>query len=296
MWPLLVLLIPLFGYMYVDSDHYLKYKLKKSDGWHAYFLVSVQGLHLLLSMINSLLQLAVLFYFGMFALFFGVGIIDSVVTLWSVLPRTFVGFIDIVLTSLTNAWLLQFWDFFIFIAGLLKQLMTPNKISIILLVSLSIYSVSKSISNASQQNDEEVIEKVRQRIAQDSQVDAMIFEAEEAGLLVMITLKSRKVYVGQILGKNIGYTDMKEISLIPILSGYRDKDTLSFNVEHDYSDYYSRENITESSSMPLSHFQQVIFYDQIESMSLFDSETYKKFQKTKKNDETFWKKILKKVS
>lgn len=296
MWPLLVLLIPLFGYMYVETDHYLKYKLKKSDGWHAYFLVSVQGLNLLLLMSMSAAQLVLVFYFGMFSIFILVGAIDGVVNLWNAPELTFSTAQNMMFDSLMKAGISQFSDFIAFISDILSKVMTSNRLAIVLLISLSIYSIAKSVHHADEQNNKESIEKARQAIAKDSKVDAMIFEAEKFGLLMMLTLKSRKVYVGQILSGDIGNTDLKEISLIPILSGYRDKDTLSFKVEHDYSDYYAKENITESSSVPLSYFQQVIFYDQIESMSLFDSEIYKKFQETKGSDDKFWKKLLNKTS
>lgn len=296
MWPLLVLLIPLFGYMYVETDHYLKYKLKKLDGWHAYFLVSVQGLNLLLLMSMSVVQLALVFYFGMLGIFIFIGVIDGIVNLWNVPSFTFTAAQNIMLDSLTKAGISQFFEFITFISNILSKVMTSNRLAVVLLIFLSIYSIAKSSSHASEQNNKESIEKARQAIAKDSKVDAMIFEAEKFGLLIMITLKSRKVYVGQILSGEIGNTDLKEISLIPILSGYRDKDTLTFKVEHDYSDYYAKENITESSSMPLSHFQQVIFYEQIESMSLFDSEVYKKFQENKDRDEKIWKKLLNKIS
>lgn len=296
MWPLLVLLIPLFGYMYVDTDHYLKYKLKKSDGWHAYFLVSVQGVYLLIMLFLGILQLLIVFWCIGAVISICFGAVSGIAEIINTSEVTFTSIFSILIENIGNKLFINYTDFIIDNLKYVYSKVTVNILSGILVVLMSVYTVSKSAAHYKQQESEDSIKKARSDIAKDSNVDEMIFQAEKLGLLIMVTLKSRKVYVGQVIGRELGYTDLKEISLIPILSGYRDKDTLVFKVSHDYSDYYDRANITESSNPPLSSFQQTVFYDQIESMSLFDSETYKKFQETKNSDDKIWKKFLKKAS
>ena len=56
-----------------------------------------------------------------------------------------------------------------------------------------------------------------------------------------------------------------------MLSGYRDHQTLDLRVEHNYSAWYERHNITLTSKPRTAlDFRKVILLDQIESLSLFE--------------------------
>lgn len=77
-------------------------------------------------------------------------------------------------------------------------------------------------------------------ILSDSPLDNLLFTSsmsKDASPL-MLSLKDRKVYVGQIISlgePNETQGSDQEISMIPIMSGYRDKDTLKviFNTKYD---------------------------------------------------------------
>lgn len=119
-------------------------------------------------------------------------------------------------------------------------------------------------------------------IAKDNAIEGIILESLDKvqdGLLLLVTLKSRKVYAGMIDVARFEGMDTSSLVIIPFMSGYRDKDTLSFIVEHNYTSHYAKENITfESEPLSLYHFRHVLPYDQIESFSLFNVNTYIKFQ------------------
>lgn len=81
----------------------------------------------------------------------------------------------------------------------------------------------------------------------------------------MITLKSRKVYIGMV--NNLGEPSEseepnQEISLVPAMSGYRDKDTLALNLKNNYE---------ISSKIDCSI---VIKVNQIDTVSWFNYEFY----------------------
>ncbi|WP_244175700.1 hypothetical protein [Xenorhabdus vietnamensis] len=123
-------------------------------------------------------------------------------------------------------------------------------------------------------------------IAKDSSIEGVLLESVDRideGLLILVTLKSRKVYVGMLDIARFEGMDTNTLVLIPFMSGYRDKDTLTFVIDHDYAEHYRKEGITLTSE-PLSvyQFRHVLPFEQIESFSLFDFNTYEKFQVAKK--------------
>lgn len=82
------------------------------------------------------------------------------------------------------------------------------------------------------------------KVLSDSPMDKLLFEASQESSesnLLMLTLSDRKVYVGKII--TMGEPNElegpdQEVSLIPVMSGYRDRDTLSitFNTQYDETD------------------------------------------------------------
>ncbi|WP_319940126.1 hypothetical protein [Xenorhabdus littoralis] len=138
-----------------------------------------------------------------------------------------------------------------------------------------------SIAKNRSENYKYRIKAIRSNAKKDS-VNELLLESLENGLLVMVTLKSRKVYVGMVDGAkffNFHTHSDEMISIIPFISGYRDKDSLSFKVEHYYVDIYNQKGITLNSE-PLSvhQFRHILPRDQIESFSLFDVDNYVSFE------------------
>ncbi|MAF74850.1 hypothetical protein WE348_08920 [Alteromonas macleodii] len=113
------------------------------------------------------------------------------------------------------------------------------------------------------------------RVLSDSPLDALLYQSYiSEKLLVMLTLSNRKVYVGVV--NNMGEPNEvegfdQEISLVPILSGYRDKDDLSVHWTTSYQEVDPDENL-----------RIVIRQELIESASEFDFDTWEAFASSRK--------------
>lgn len=107
------------------------------------------------------------------------------------------------------------------------------------------------------------------RILGDSPLDSRLFEAFINKRTVLITLESRKAYVATVsmLGEpNETQAPAQEISIIPLLSGYRDKDTLSLHLQNDYHD--------TTGERP-GDMSIIVRQADIASISWFDLDTYR---------------------
>lgn len=103
-------------------------------------------------------------------------------------------------------------------------------------------------------------------------LDRFIFQSLENKDLIQVTLSSRKCYVGlisKIQEPNEESTGHQHISLIPILSGYRDKDKLSLIFSNEYPKIPSRDVI---------NYNDIVIIPTIEIVSIsgFDLQIYTK--------------------
>ncbi|WP_210459467.1 hypothetical protein [Pantoea ananatis] len=122
-------------------------------------------------------------------------------------------------------------------------------------------------------------------ILRDSPLDALLFKSsikrgDAKDISIMLTLSDRKVYVGKIvtLGEPTETEGPdQEIELIPVVSGYRDKDTLKIT----FTTYYSK--VEEELNL-------VIKQSEIMTATPFSFPVYEKFSQEKKT-----KSILKKI-
>lgn len=108
----------------------------------------------------------------------------------------------------------------------------------------------------------------------DSPLDKELLHSYLTESSILITLSNRKVYVGRVISvgeptENEGLD--QEITLLPQMSGYRDKDTLNV----DFTTHY--QNISTSSEMTITIRQELI-----ESVSRFDFGVYKQFIQNQK--------------
>jgi hypothetical protein len=116
------------------------------------------------------------------------------------------------------------------------------------------------------------------RVLADSPLDALLYQSyisEEK--VVMLTLSNRKMYVGVV--NNMGEPNEiegfdQEISLVPILSGYRDKDDLCVHWTTAYEDVDTDKDL-----------RIVIRQELIESASEFDFNTWEAFVEQRKAKE-----------
>src|SRR5690606_36633095 len=128
------------------------------------------------------------------------------------------------------------------------------------------------------------------RLASENAFELLLFESAEQVKPVLVTLKSRKVYIGIVYRINnddaIGATDY--FSILPLWSGYRDKDLMSLRITTFYEDHYS---------MVLAHgpmknerifdqFKIVIGSNEISTLSFFDIAVYHSLQPSESIFET----------
>lgn len=118
-------------------------------------------------------------------------------------------------------------------------------------------------------------------------LENMLMEASVTQFPVIITLKSRKFYVGFIHCPAFEHGTSEFLELLPLLSGYRDKDDLTIHVTTNYQKHYISSGILGGiGSLSLSDFRSLIPKGEIEGISFFDTDTYSKFKAQEENDKT----------
>ena len=106
-------------------------------------------------------------------------------------------------------------------------------------------------------------------ILKDSPIDSLFYNSFSNLKPILITLKSKKVYVGIVnqLGEpNESSLPNQEISIVPALSGYRSSDKLKVIFTNDYAELDSNEN----------DISTIIKVCEIETTSWFNAEVYER--------------------
>ncbi|MBD2814870.1 hypothetical protein ID850_08850 [Xenorhabdus sp. Flor] len=251
MWPVFITFVLICGYKYIDSDIPSRIELQKAQGWNAYFQVALKGGEFLIAGFIMAVFINALLYLVMYLL--------------NVPAYLGAKYTQFTFATDLNGFKYATASFFVWIV----------------VISTVIMSVAQaSIAKNRSENYEYRIKAIRSNAKKDS-VNELLLESLECGLLVMVTLKSRKVYVGMVdEAKFYNFHTHSDamVSIIPFISGYREKDSLSFKVEHSYVTIYNQKDITLNSE-PLSvyQFRHILPIDQIESFSLFDVDTYVSF-------------------
>ena len=108
----------------------------------------------------------------------------------------------------------------------------------------------------------------------------------EANMPIMFTLSDRKVYVGWVVRAPNPVEVRKAIRMLPMLSGYRDSETLIVEFTTDYYDALQAIQGKEDSALEHlneSDFEIVIQQDAIISAHPFDLDAYQVFQPDNSN-------------
>ncbi|GGZ84088.1 hypothetical protein GCM10011274_46960 [Paraglaciecola chathamensis] len=116
--------------------------------------------------------------------------------------------------------------------------------------------------------------KLMSDVLSDSPLDSELLYSYIHDQSVLISLSNRKVYVGQVvsLGEPNESEGMdQEISILPHISGYRDKDNLTVNFTTQY------ESIDTKVEIKVTLRQELI-----ESVARFDFDVYQQFLERKK--------------
>ncbi|MCC2521060.1 hypothetical protein [Vibrio coralliilyticus] len=127
--------------------------------------------------------------------------------------------------------------------------------------------------------------KLIAKIARNDHLDTFVLEASATQRPILVTLGSRKCYVGICFGE-AGFDDggSEHVSILPLLSGHRDKDTLSLEIKTNYHIHFEDNNIYsgEHDNLTLNHFRVIIPKSEIETYSFFDVDTFKSFKDREK--------------
>lgn len=257
MWPVVVAFILVCGYKYIDNHKPSKFELKKSNGWVAYFQVALKGSEFFITGFLVAISFEFILYLSMF-----------IVNIPAYLGAKYSKF-----TYANDLNLYRFATFSFFswlVAGL----------TILFSVSQAAEATKKS------KLPENQLKEVRD-LCKKHPINSLLLDALDNNLMIQVTLKSRKVYIGLVESSSILDIDAYSesvISIIPCLSGYRDEQTLSFHEDCNYSHIYSDKKITfESEPLSLKEFRHIISMNEIESFSLFDVDTYLAFRDIKNN-------------
>ncbi|WP_071058147.1 hypothetical protein [Pelistega sp. MC2] len=233
-----ILMILVLGYYYVSNYLPAKVELKRSNGWEAYVNLGKHGLIFLLQ------------GFVISAFFF--------IALWLIEKLFYI------LGSLFswNSIDLTTWFFKPIVADFCAGYMCILAISFIL---------CKGKVNEKNKDRGKILHELR---GADSILN-LVIEAASVLSLVKISLKSKKVYIGLIDSEQFEYADLDNIVIIPYLSGYREKDSLSIKFDCNYAVVYDKKKLT---SEDIRSFRMVIRTPEIESISLFNDDYYEDFE------------------
>lgn len=227
------------GYWYTSRDLSTRFKIKRSFGWDVYFLVALYGCIFVLQ--------------GVLA----TGLLWLLLLALSAADNTFQ------ITSQKYAdWQIEFmnWSFL--------GIQAPV---VVMLAFAILFCLYRSNWAGSARLDGEDRKTLYKRLARSSGIEQLLYQCMEQGELALVTLKSRRIYIGMIHTATLEYEKTANIVLIPMLSGYRDGEKMNLCIEHNYSKWYAEHDITlDSEPRSAMDFRKVIMLDQIESLSLFD--------------------------
>lgn len=227
------------GYWYTSHDLSTRFKFKRSFGWDVYFLVALYGC---IFVLQGIIATALLWF---------TLLISSAVA--NALPAVFGAEHHHFHMTFMN------WTFL----GIQAPVVVMLAFAILFCLWRSNWSGSARLDISGRR-------ELYKHLSRANGVEGLIYQCMERGDLAWVTLKSQRIYIGMIHTATFDVGDANNIVLIPMLSGYRDHETLDLRVEHNYSAWYDSHDI-DLASEPLSalDFRKVLMLSQVESLSLF---------------------------
>lgn len=255
---LFTMLVLVIGYYYAKNIPAEKINLRRSAGWETYVYLGFHGLRFLIMAIF----IALIMWLIAYAVLWVIG-----------------------------------WLFSLSLPVYMQRIVTH-----VLFDEIQVYHViitaftwalcQGEIRNKKEQGNKLILENIRNY---DSLLQ-LIIEAAADQKVLRFSLKSRKVYVGLVLAEQFETGDLDCVLIIPLLSGYRDKDTLDIFFDCNYASVYekyslfSAENTNESDRlMKIEDFRLAVRVNEIESVSFFDFhlfDDFERYEKPKDNNHT----------
>lgn len=257
MGPLVILVVLICGFWYTENHYQSRIRHARTTGWSSYFYVAMHGCKFVVLGIGCIL----FFYLALWV----VSLVISIPHLFS--PEY--GKKDL------YSWLTD------------KTIFTYPVFFTLSMAASGLFAYVAGDEARKALKNEHVRQASYREMAAMDGVESLLVQSIDEDMLIFVTLKSRKVYIGYVAAPRIEHSHTHHLVIIPYISGYRDKDTLRYREQHRYYELYLSKGITaDSAGLNLQHFRHVIPMDQVESISLFDTRTYVDFEKSSRRDAT----------
>jgi len=257
MTTIFIAVILITGYVYVNLCLDARYKFKRLEGWSVYFFVAAWG------------AVFVCIAWLLCTFLSVTGILRGVL-------NSLFAFFDIKYTILHRVFPISFNN-----GNELKDM----KSALWGVVSVLLAWIFGVIKSGWAGNEDRRLDALA-RVVLNNPLESFLMEAAVTQTPVMITLSSRKFYVGMVFCPSFENGDVKHIEFLPLLSGYREEDALITHVTTNYRRHYKSQGITSTplGGLTLSDFRKLISKDDIDSLSFFEAGTYSNFKKMEKID------------
>lgn len=255
---ILIAVILISGYIYVNLSLSARYKYKRSEGWDAYFFVAAWGAAFVFCawLVCSLLSVT-----GVFN--------------WTV--NSILHCFDLKADISRRLFPISFEKN----SSYFKEL----KVAVWGLVSIALAGLVGYLRKRKTEKGDRRFDALA-RVVGSNPVESMLMEASIRQFPIIVTLSSRKFYVGLVSCPAFEHGDCHHLELLPLLSGYRDKDTLTINITTNYRRHYIEAGINDGKigGLALSDFRTLIDKSVVESISFFDPSTYSIFKQHEEDD------------
>lgn len=234
------------GFIFTSLHLPARYKQKRSQGWESYFHVATWGsLYMLLGAIISIIA----DYFNFVSL------------LLNKQHHT--------LAELNSTLTLSIASF---------------KVLAVALITLSITVFFGYLSKIIYSNCIKLKTRTVVKLIQNDRLESLLMESSITQSPILLNLKSKKAYVGICLTEPSIDSNNDFIEILPLLSGYREKDTLELKLITNYHSHYKTEGIFDESHdyLTLEDFRTIVSKSELDSVSYFNIETFNNFQKKEK--------------
>lgn len=245
MGPLIIMVVLVCGFWYTENHYQSRIRHARTNGWTSYFYVAMHGC-----------KFVIQGFIAVFTLYLFLRLFSLLISLPHLIWPGY-GIKDIY-SWLTEDKVMNYPMLFVVSMGMAC-----------VLAYIAGHNAKKSLE------DEEIRDAAYREMAAMDGVESLLVKAIDEDMLIFVTLKSRKVYIGYVAAPRIEHSHTQHLAIIPYISGYRDKDTLRYHEQHRYYELYLSKGITaDSEGLNLQHFRHVIPMDQVEAISLFDTGTY----------------------
>ena len=251
---LLIFLVLVLGYQYAVHIPAEQIKLRRSAGWETYVYLGFHGLRLIVAGLLACIALSLPAY--LLAWF-----VDSVAGWFSI----------------SSGWVGK-------ITAAARYVLFDGIQVYHAVIAFFAYCICQNGINERKQED------WQQQMKHHDPVLQLLMQSMYTSVPVRISLKSRKVYVGHVLQEQFSSAETDYILVIPLLSGYRDKDKLDIFYDCNYSAVYDKHHLfddnqlTDGEVLQLKDFRVAIRGSEIESVALFKPEISADFEYYAKPD------------